>query len=119
MSRARPEEALHRTVAAFLDVALPEGAAWTTIEPGGYRTRAEAGIAKARGVKPGWPDILIVFKGRAVFFELKAPGGRLSPVQKVVHARLSLAGALVHTVRSLDELVAFLGLVVPLRARVA
>ena len=51
MSRARPEEVLHRTVAAFLDVALPEGATWTTIEPGGYRTKAEAGIAKARGVK--------------------------------------------------------------------
>ncbi len=49
----RPEQALHRAVAAFLDVALPDGAAWTTIEPGGYRTKAEAGIAKARGVKAG------------------------------------------------------------------
>ena len=41
------------------------------------------------------------------------------PAQKLVHARLSLAGAPVHTVRSLDDLVAFLGLIVPLRARVA
>lgn len=115
----RPEEALHRTVAAFLDVALPEGAAWTTLEPGGYRTKAEAGIAKARGVQAGWPDVLIVFRGRPIFFELKVPKGRLSPVQKLVHARLSQAGALVHTVRSLEELEAFLGVIVPLRARVA
>ena len=115
----RPEEALHRTVAEFLDVALPEGAAWTTLEPGGYRTRAEAGIAKARGVKAGWPDVLIVFKGRAIFFELKGPKGRLSAAQKAAHARLRLAGAVVYTVRSLDELAAFLGVVVPLRARVA
>lgn len=35
MSRARPEEALHRTVAVFLDMALPADAEWTTIEPGG------------------------------------------------------------------------------------
>ncbi len=99
-------------------MALPDGAAWTTLEPGGYRTKAEAGIAKARGVKAGWPDVLIVFKGRAVFFELKAPKGRLSAAQKAVHERLRLAGAVVYTVRSLDELAAFLEVIVPLQARV-
>ncbi len=115
----RPEEALHRTVARFLDLALPEGTAWTSLEPGGYRTKAEAGIAKARGVKAGWPDVLIVFKGRAIFFELKGPKGRLSAAQKAAHVRLNLAGAVVYTVQSLDELAAFLGQLIPLRARVA
>ena len=115
----RPEEALHRAVAAFLDVALPEGAAWTTVEPGGYRTKAEAGIAKARGVKAGWPDVLVIFRGRAIFFELKGPKGRLSAAQTAAHERLRLAGAVVYTVRSLDELAAVLGQLVPLRARVA
>ena len=50
---------------------------------------------------------------------MKAPGGRLTEKQRVMHVRLRLAGAVVTTVTSLDELEGFLGQLVPLRGRVA
>ena len=117
--RNRPEDALHITVAQFLDLALPKDACWTTVEHGGKRTKTEAGKLKAKGVKAGWPDVQIVYCQRLILFELKAPGGTLSPAQKLIHAQLSLAGALVYpgACTRIEEVEGFLrGAGVPLRA---
>ncbi len=117
--RKHPEDSLHIAVAQFLDAALPHDACWTTVEHGGKRTKAEAGKLKAKGLKPGWPDVQIVYRQRLICFELKASGGTLSPEQKVMHARLSLAGALVYpgAVTCVEQVEGFLrGACVPLRA---
>ncbi len=118
--RNRPEDALHRTVAEFLGVeknlALPDDAVWTTVEHGGYRTKTERGKLKAKGLKPGWPDILIVYRGRVICIELKAPGATPSPIQKVMHAQLSAAGALVYTATRVEEVESFLRVIIPLKA---
>ena len=45
--RARPEQALQRTVAQYLDLA------------GGYRNAIEGAIFKSLGVKAGVPDLAI------------------------------------------------------------
>ena len=71
------------------------------------------------GVKAGIPDLLIVHRGRLIAVELKVPNGRLSPAQRDMHQRLALAGAVVTTCTSLDELAGFLAQFVPLRATVA
>ena len=117
--RNRPEDAFHITVSQYLDRALPEDAAWTTVEHGGKRTKAEAGKLKAKGLKCGWPDVQIVYGQRLICFELKAPGGTLSLGQRAMHAQLRLAGALVYpgAVTRLEEMEGFLrGCGVPLRA---
>jgi len=114
--RNRPEQALQRAVAQYLDLALPEDAVWFHPPNGGARSKAEAGIFKAMGVKPGVPDLIIIYQGRMVAIELKALDGRLSPAQKEMHAQLSLAGALVYTAEQVEEVEGFLrGCGVPLR----
>lgn len=116
----RPEEVLHRSVADFLRVALPPYVWWTHPPNGGGRSRAEAGILKAMGVRAGTPDILIVHQGRAFWIELKAPKGRVEASQERCHTDLMLAGADVDICRSLEEVERRLKLWnIPLNARIA
>lgn len=58
--------------------------------------------AKARGMRPGWPDFEIVHGGRVCFLEVKAPGGSLSRCQRDTLAALHIAGAIVAVVTSVD-----------------
>ena len=113
----RPEEALHRAVAQFLDLALPEDAVWFHPPNGGARSKAEAGIFKAMGVKPGVPDVVIIYRSQPIFIELKAPGETPSKTQKEMHNRLMLAGALVYPAATrIEEVEGFLCAIMPLKA---
>lgn len=107
-------------VAQFLGVeknlALPDDAVWTTCEAGGKRGKREAGRLKAKGVKPGWPDILVVYRGRLICIELKSEKGRLSKSQKAMHDRLMRAGAVVITAWHIEQVEDFLRDIMPLRA---
>jgi VRR-NUC domain-containing protein len=107
--RAAPEQILQRQVFEFLTVALSPPA-WFTSIPAGGGGRVRGAILKATGYKPGSPDILIVYNGRAYFLELKAPKtGRVSPAQWETHHLLTAAGCPVATCRSLDEVMALFG----------
>lgn len=113
----RPEEALHRAVAHFLRVALPPEAVWHHSPNGGGRSKAEAGIFKAMGTRPGWPDIEVVYCGFVYFIELKAPGGRLSANQKTCHTSLRGAGTHIAICHRVEEVEGTLrGWGVPLKA---
>ena len=115
--RRHDEDDLHMAVAQFLDLALPEDACWTTVEHGGKRGKREAGRLKAKGVRPGWPDIEIMWQRRAHFIELKAPKGLLSDNQIDTHLALKQAGALIATCRCVEEVEGTLrGWGLPLRA---
>ena len=115
------EEQIQAAVCAWLDRALPEDAVYFAVPNGGARHPAVAAKLKWTGTKPGVPDLAIVWRGRSIFVELKAKGGSLSPVQKIMQSRLIRAGAVVFdTARSVDEVAAFLAaLGMPLRATVA
>lgn len=114
--RKRPEEALHRSVAQYLDVALPDGSEWFHIPNGGARSKAEAGVFKALGVKPGMPDIAVIYNGVFHGAELKPVGGRLSKNQIERHKRLKAAGARVTVCTSVEEIERFLAGYMPLKA---
>src|SRR3954469_12509811 len=74
---------------------------------GGYRSKSEAGVFKALGVIPGWPDISIFgdeAKGcQAWFIEIKSPDGRLTDVQRDCHILLHDLGFPVAVVHGIDE----------------
>ncbi len=110
------EQALHLTVAQYLDLALPDDAVWTTI---GHGVRLPIGLAKKLkriGVKAGMPDIAIFWRG-AFFIELKTPKGDRSKAQREMHPRLKQAGAQVATCRSVPEVQGTLkGWGIPVRA---
>lgn len=125
------ERDLHKQVAAYLDVSLPPDAPWTTIGHGAYlgdETKTVRGRKvpmralrakqlKDIGVKNGWPDIAILWKGRFIGIELKREaGGVVSEAQEEVHKRIILAGGVVTVFRSLDAVIDFLRVCgVPLR----
>ena len=73
---------------------------------GGWRTRVEAAIFKGMGVRAGVPDIIAIKNGQCYALELKAPDGRLTPVQRDAHAALVAAGATVAVAYGLDDALA-------------
>lgn len=98
----RPEQALQRAVARYLDLALPDDAWWTAIPAGGGGRRRGA-ILKGIGYQAGTPDILIVWKGAAHWIEMKAPRGKVSAEQKAVMAELAACGSPCEVCRSLED----------------
>ena len=103
---SRPEQQIQRAVFEHLTV---RGApAMFAFHPanGGWRSRVEAAILKAMGVKAGVPDIIAIKGGRCYALELKAPDGRLTPVQRDAHAALAAAGATVAVAYGLDDALA-------------
>lgn len=116
----RPEDALQRQLAAYLDLALPYDACWFAVPNGGARAKKEAAILAGLGVKAGAPDIVVFWSGRAFAIELKAPRGRVSEDQEAMHQALRRAGVAVTVARSLDEALRWLASWgVPLKGRIA
>lgn len=56
----------------------------------------------------GMPDRIVVTPAGTVFVETKAPGGRLSPIQRKVHGWIRDAGGEVHVAASRKEVDALL-----------
>jgi hypothetical protein len=115
----RPEQDLHRAVARFLDAALAPGVFWTSLDHAGGGPVVGA-FRKARGVRKGLPDIMVVHHGRADFIELKGPKGRVSEAQKEIGGDLVIAGCRVAVARSIEDVQdAVLKWGVPLRGLIA
>ena len=118
----KPEERLHIAVRQFLDLALMWPTFWTSIDAGaGKLSKRAAGMAKARGVKAGLPDVWVFHPERAlvraVAIELKAGKGRLSPAQIEVIGLLKTAGIRCGVARSIEDVESILRAnSVPIRA---
>lgn len=107
----------------MLEIVLdPDRTWWTSIDHGvGKLGPAEAGIRKARGVRAGLPDIMIMSYGEwppLIGIELKAGDGKLSPAQiEVAHGWRSM-GFPIDVARSLEEVQQILVLHrIPMRRR--
>lgn len=59
--------------------------------------------AKAKGVVPGVPDLLFVWRGRVYAWEFKTPTGTASNAQKILHPVWYAQGIPVAIVRSVEE----------------
>jgi len=114
----RSEHALHRAVAAYLAAVLPADAFWTTF-PAGSGGKARGGQLKAAGLRPGVPDLILLYRGRFLGIELKSAKGRVSDAQQACRALILAAGGAWAECRSLDDIeLALTEFRVPLRGRV-
>lgn len=111
--RAQPERSLQIRVATMLSWMLPPEVPWTAISPGVINPADREKAArmgarlKAAGLHAGWPDLMLIVKGRFVGIELKA-STYLSPIQKQVHAQIVAAGGVVRVCKSEEDVIAFL-----------
>jgi hypothetical protein len=110
------EATLHRNVAQYLDTVIKAPNIWTSIDAGaGKMGVVAAAQRKARGVKKGWPDVLVFHAaGHAPFYvevigiELKAEKGSQSDEQKDVERAFVKVGASYALARSIDDVKAIL-----------
>jgi hypothetical protein len=119
--RRRHEEAdTQAAVMAFLAWALPADAIAHHSPGEGKRTKGAQVALRRSGHRAGWPDIEIIWRGRALFVELKSASGRISPAQRDTHKRLIYAGAEVCVCRTREQVeAALLEIGVPLRGRLS
>lgn len=114
--RKDPEAKFHVAVARYLNLALPPDAFWTTI-PTGNLSLTQGARMKAKGYQRGTPDIVVIWGGKAMWIELKAPNGVVSDDQRAVGLRLIRAGAKCGLARDLGQVEQFLQQQgIPLRA---
>lgn len=97
------EAKLHAIVAEWLDLALVDPEAWWSSFPAGGGGLIRGAQLKSRGLKPGVPDILIVYRSNVYFIELKTKTGKLSQAQIDCHDDLTAAGARIATCRCLPD----------------
>jgi hypothetical protein len=107
--RASEESDLQRAVVEHLKYRAVKGAFWFHCPNGGFRTKAEAGLFKAMGVRAGVPDLLLLCCGKLFALELKSRKGRCSENQLACHYALAEAGASgIAVVDSIDDAIAWL-----------
>ena len=99
----RPEEQIQRAVVSHLKARSMPGVFFFHPANGGRRTKAEAGIFKALGVRAGVPDLIVVYRAQIFGLELKADSGRLTPIQRQALNDMEVAGARTAVAHSLDE----------------
>jgi len=112
--RNTPEYNFHCQVADTLDRILnPNLTCWSSVEnsnhTGGVSGMIKQGKDKRKGVKSGYPDLVIFYisiLGRAtsLHIELKAGKNGLSDNQVGFHRKLMDAGSNIAVVRTIDEL---------------
>lgn len=105
------EGPIHRAILQLLDLALPGDAIYhhspNELDMAGPEAARQIAKARKLGTKAGWPDIEIIWQGRAYFLEVKADS-RQSDAQKDIQRDLVRAGASYAVVRSVTEAEAIL-----------
>jgi hypothetical protein len=86
----------------------PDEVWWSAVDAGaGKLSKRSAGMMKARGVKAGLPDFIILclnpFTAHVVGLELKIGKGRLSPAQIEVAKAWAKLGHSIYVARSLED----------------
>lgn len=73
------------------------------IDISGQEAKRQIAKAKHNGMLPGAPDVVMLAYQGALLFEIKAPGGVLSPAQEQFRLEATRLGARIATVRSVPE----------------
>jgi len=94
--RRKLEEPIHLAIVELLMLALPIGAVFhhspNELDMKGDKAARMIAKAKAMGMRPGFPDIVIFYAQRSYFIEIKAPNGNLSEDQKELRTELMVQG---------------------------
>ena len=100
---------VHRSVLRYLQLALPGALIHHSPQnlgvgdgKDGKIARAVA-LAKSMGMLVGWPDIVVLWRGRFMAFEVKAEGGKASAAQEAVGALIQTHGGRWAVVRSIED----------------
>ena len=105
--RNTPEADLQRAVVQALRFALPRTAiihhCANEVTEAGPRGAKRQAILVGMGVHAGFADLIVLSEGRVLFFELKAPKGRLRPEQEAFRDAVLAQGFGWALVRSLDD----------------
>jgi len=123
-SRQYPEEAVQRACVQILRSAVPtpeDGGPlwWASTNQRGTRKGWEQGILTAMGMVNGVHDLLMLWRGRLITFEMKYGKNGLTDEQKLFRDRVILCGGVTFECRSVDEFIDFLHVLgVPCRARI-
>jgi len=78
--------------ATLLDKWLDPACTFATAVDNVARDKTSGAMRKKRGVRTGLPDNWVLHRGRLVAIEMKAPGGRCSPVQRETRLAILAAG---------------------------
>src|SRR4029077_2490015 len=91
--RRREEWRQQMKLSVMLDKYLdPPCSFWTSLENKPI-SRISGIFQKKRGVRSGLPDVLILYRGKLIFIELKSRRGVASKVQKQIRLEILPAGA--------------------------
>jgi hypothetical protein len=103
------EGEIHASIVDYLNKAAPKGMVWHHSPNEGKRGwKAQSWLKKA-GVRAGWPDLEIFYRGRVLFLEVKSKRGITSDAQDEVALLLPDAGFRAPIiVRSLEDAMAAL-----------
>lgn len=100
------ESPIHRAVLEGLVEALPGAVihhspnSWPMAGPAAARAQAKH---RWLGTRPGFPDLVAVWRGQILAFEVKAPGGRLSPEQAEIGRQIEDNGGRWAVVKGPDD----------------
>ena len=102
---------IHRSILHYLQLALPGAVIHHSPQNLGVKgegiARAVA-LAKSMGMVIGWPDLVVIWRGRVMGFEVKAEAGAASDAQKAVGAAFIANGAQWAVVRSIADVTQYL-----------
>ena len=105
--RNTPKADLQRAVVQAIRFALPRTAiihhCANEVTEAGPRGAKRQAILVGMGVHAGFTDLMVLHDGRVLFFELKAPKGRLRPDQEAFRDAVLAQGLGWALVRSLDD----------------
>ena len=100
---------LHIPIAAHLARFVAPGWEFTHPANGEHRDKRTAAKLRAMGVRPGWPDLVLISPdGRFHGLEFKRKGGRLSEPQQAFHEHAKRHGWPIATADSIDGAIAVL-----------
>jgi hypothetical protein len=101
----------HKAILSYLRLALPHAITHHSAQNFGIEGDAikrAVALAKAMGMVSGWPDLVTLYNGKVMGWEVKAEGGTVSDAQKTVGAAFIANGAHWAVVRSIDDVKQYL-----------
>lgn len=106
MTRSDREGPVHRAVLSYLTQVLPGAVIHHSpneTDLSGPQAMRMVARAKALGMLPGWPDLIVLWRGQFWAFEVKAPGNYPTIKQKQVGEAIEAQGGRWAVVRSVDD----------------